>query len=58
MLGRVTKYNIGNDAPFEVFEADSEQDRKVSILAIGPSLKSLSMMRMLCLTSVLSNVHD
>lgn len=29
MLGRVTKYRVNNDAPSEVFEADSEQERKV-----------------------------
>lgn len=29
MLGRVTKYRVNNDAPSEVFEAASEQERKV-----------------------------
>lgn len=29
MLGRVTKYNVNNDAPSEVFEAASQQERKV-----------------------------
>lgn len=29
MLGRVTKYRVQNDAPSEVFEAASEQERKV-----------------------------
>lgn len=31
MLGRVTKYRINNDAPSEVFEADSEQERRVRV---------------------------
>lgn len=30
MLGRVTKYRVNNDAPSEVFEASSDQERKVS----------------------------
>ncbi|CAM9658549.1 unnamed protein product [Ectocarpus sp. 6 AP-2014] len=32
MLGRVTKYRVKNDAPSEVFEAASEQERKDRLL--------------------------
>lgn len=32
MLGRVTKYRVNNDAPSEVFDADSPEDRAVSDL--------------------------
>eukprot|EP00903_Cladosiphon_okamuranus_P005518 g5496.t1 len=32
MLGRVTKYRINNDAPSEVFEAATEQERKDRLL--------------------------
>lgn len=31
MIGRVTKYRINNDAPSEVFEAASEQERQVRL---------------------------
>lgn len=34
MLGRVTKYRVNNDAPSEVFEADTEQERKVWMLVV------------------------
>eukprot|EP00904_Undaria_pinnatifida_P009873 jgi/Undpi1/6015/HiC_scaffold_2.g01289.m1 len=33
MIGRVTKYRINNDAPSEVFEAASEQERKDRLLS-------------------------
>lgn len=36
MLGRVTKYRINNDAPSEVFEAESEQERMVSVARVSP----------------------
>lgn len=32
MLGRVTKYRVNNDAPSEVFEAATEQERKVGMV--------------------------
>lgn len=35
MLGRVTKYRVNNDAPSEVFEAATEQEREVWADASG-----------------------
>lgn len=49
MLGRVTKYQVNNDAPSEVFEADSEQDQLVS--TVPPSASSKGW-RVLCFSKI------
>lgn len=49
MIGRVTKYRINNDAPSEVFEAASEQERQVRLRRDVPA----SLSGLWCLVPVL-----
>lgn len=55
MLGRVTKYKVNNDAPSEVFEADSEQERMVRTIWLSMSA-SIQQLALSCLLFALLSI--